>query len=163
MATNLLVQVPSRKPLKAGDIFSLLLAERGHVVGRVISTEARWTLADGAGTANLLYIYRGLIRNFERLDTATLTVERLLIPPVMTNRLGWSRGYFRNVASVPLAPHDVLPKHCFMSSHLQPRFFDEFGRELAGPVEPVGHQGLHSYRSIEDAVCNALGVPLAAD
>ncbi len=85
-----------------------------------------------------------------------LSPDRLLVSPMMTSRLPWSKGYFETVAHWPLKPDDVLPQHCFLSA-ARGRYFDEKGNELPGPIEPVGDYGLHSYRTIDDAMSGALG------
>jgi hypothetical protein len=41
--------------------------------------------------------------------------------------------------------------------------FDEFAVRLARCIEPCGQLGLHSFRTIDDAVSEALGIPLAPD
>ena len=59
----------------------------------------------------------------------------------------------------------MLPVHCFVSNVYRdgPRYFDEFRNQLPGPVPPVGVAGLHSYRTIDDEISRALGIPLAPD
>jgi hypothetical protein len=157
--TNLALLSPSRKRLAEGDIFVMRLLDLGYVFGRVVNTKAVWAVGDGVGPANLLYVYAGLQAEMNPPDH--LRPEALLVPPLMTNRLGWSRGYFQTVGHEPLGPDDVLPVHCFRRSNGE--YFDERGRRLPGPVEPVGLFGLHSYRTIDDDVSRALGVPLAED
>lgn len=46
----------------------------------------------------------------------------------------------------------LLPQRC------GGRYFDENGNEVRGPIEPVGDYGLHSYRTIDDTVSEALGI-----
>lgn len=91
--------------------------------------------------------------------------DQLLIPPVLTNKLGWVHGYFETIAHHRLAASDRLPQHCFRSGVVLDapieRYYDEYSRELDVPVEPVGEWGLQSYRTIDDAVSDALGIPRA--
>jgi hypothetical protein len=54
---------------------------------------------------------------------------------------------------------DVLPQHCFQDS--RGWYFDEQGNRLHAAVEPVGQWGLHSYRTIDDEISKALGIPPA--
>ncbi len=112
--------------------------------------------------AILIYVYRRCFVSREPPDRSLLSCNDLLVPPMMTNRLPWSRGYFETVGYWPLDTDDVLPQHCFFSP-VRGRYFDEAVNELPGPVEPVGDYGLHSYRSIDDAVSEALGFPRAPD
>lgn len=159
---NLRVLKPSRKKPKPGDVFALQLGEEPFLFGRVISTDAKWTLAEGAGPAVLIYIFRDRSIDKAVPDRAALRPERLLVSPIMTNQLPWSRGYFETVANIPLTPEDVLSQHCFLSAS-RGRYFDEHGAELPGPIEPVGDHGLHSFRTIDDQISDALGVPRAPE
>lgn len=159
--TNLRVLKPSRKKPKPGDVFALQIEEQ-FLFGRVISTDAKWTLAEGAGPAVLIYIFRGRSSEKAVPDRAAMRPEQLLVSPIMTNQLPWSRGYFETLANVPLAADEVLPQHSFLSAS-RGRYFDERGAELPGPIEPVGDHGLHSFRTIDDQVSDALGVPRAPE
>lgn len=150
---------PSRRKLKPGDVF--VAQPRGHpyLIGRVIRTDASLFGDDNL----LLYFYDAWTANPSALPM--LDPRKLLIPPVVTNRLGWSRGYFEHIEERPLAPGETLPAHSF-ASHIHtdgPHYVDEFGNTLAGPVEPVGDAGLHSYRSIDDLISDAIGLPRAPE
>jgi len=80
----------------------------------------------------------------------------------MTNRLPWSKGYFEFVENRSLGPTDVLPQHCFKDD-VRWGYRDERGDRLERPVEPGGEWGLHSYRTIDDEISKALGIPLAPE
>jgi len=153
--TNLRVLKPVRKAPRAGDLFALQLAESLFLFGRVVSTEA--IAGPSMPGAILIYVYRPRFDSMAVPDRSELSPSRLLVPPLMTNRLPWSRGYFETVDHWALGPGDVLPEHCFLSA-ARGRYFDEAGKELPGPVEPVGDYGLHSFRTIDDAVSDALGI-----
>ena len=43
------------------------------------------------------------------------------------------------------------------------QYFDEYSNKLAKPSSPIGDWGLDSYRTIDDAISEALGIPLAPD
>jgi hypothetical protein len=64
---------------------------------------------------------------------------------------------------MPLEPGDVLEQHCFRTfrgRHFDlPVYYDDANHELPGPVEPVGSWGLDSFRTIDDKVSDALGIP----
>lgn len=142
-----------------GDVFRMALLGDQFVFGRVVRTDASWTRGGGGGPAQLLYVYDEVSARSEPPEN--LSPNRLLIPPALTNRLAWSRGYFQTVAHRPLRPDDVLPQHHFRDS--RGVIYDDFGREVQSAREPVGVWGLHSYRTIDDAVSQALGIPLAPD
>lgn len=141
------------------------LSDGMHLFGRVISTSARWTLAEGGGTTNLVYVFRIQSLMKELPDRRHLQADNLLIPPQLVNRLGWSRGYFETLETLPFAPGEVLPVHCFQTNSPVggPRWFDAAANELSGPVPPVGVWGGGNHRTLEDEVCAALALPLAAD
>jgi hypothetical protein len=152
--TNLRVLKPSRKKPMAGDLFVMQLPDERYLFGRIISTDA---MIGPMKDVILIYVYRPRFDSKELPERTQLSADRLLVSPMMTNRLPWSKGYFETVAHWPLQPGDVLPQHCFLSSDVG-RYFDEKGDELPGPIEPVGDWGLHSYRTIDDEVSDALGI-----
>ena len=157
--TNLRIQRPSRKPPKSGDVFRLQLPDSSYRFGRVIRTDARWTRAVGAGPAILIDDYRAASESPDIPAREQLRPDQLLISPVMTNKLPWTRGYFDTMENIPLDDDDVLPQHCFSDAAVTGRYFDEMGNTLPGPVEPVGDYGLHSYRTIDDEISDAIGIP----
>jgi hypothetical protein len=157
---NLRILRPSRKRLAAGDVFVVLPPDNRYLFGRVISTTAQW----GAGpsvTANLIYVFKARSDTKSLPDKSELQADRLLFAPAVINRLPWSRGYFQVLANLPLGDGEVLNQHCFRSD--RDRYFDELGRRLEHRTEPCGLWGLGSYRTIDDEISRALGIPLAPD
>ena len=118
---------------------------------QVISTDANPL---GVGGAILIYIY--VARSREKATVPKLLRSQLLLPPIMTNKLPWVKGYFEFVENRPLGPADRLHHHCFKD--IRGGYFDERGNRLPGPVEPVGQWGLHTFRTMK-----ALGIPLAPE
>lgn len=161
--TNIQVLKPSRKAPQPGDVFAVGLPDDTFIYGRVISTTAKWTRASGAGPANLIYLFRERSNSKQCPDRSELRPDRLLVPPIMTNRLPWSRGYFETLVHVPLERDDVLSQHCFRFPMARIRYFDDFGNELPSAVEPVGEYALHSFRTIDDEISDALGIPKVPD
>ena len=157
---NLRILRPSRKPLIVGDVFVMQPPDDRYLFGRVISTTAQW----GAGAsvlANLIYVFKARSESKTMPDRSELRADRLLFAPLVINRLPWSRGYFETIANLPLGEDEVLQQHCFRGS--SGRYYDDKGRELAGPTEPCGLLGLDSFRTVDDSVSKALGIPLAPD
>jgi len=158
--TNLQVLRPSRVKLRAGDVFAMLPPDGLFLFGRVILVDLPSGRAPMPG-ANLIYIYRH--RSPSKVpDRSALDPEDLLLPPLFINRLPWSKGYFETVVHWPLEPGDLRSNHCFLSAG-RGRYFDREGNELPGPIEPVGDWGLHSYRTIDDAISDALGFERVPD
>lgn len=144
---------PSRRRVCPGDVFAMLPADGRFLFGRVISVDANPL---GVGRGILIYVYR--VRAALKHPVPELRRNELLIPPMITNRLPWSRGYFETVERRALLIEDALTQHCFRD--LRGLYRDELGVSLPGPVEPVGEWGLESYRTIDDAIAQALGLPI---
>lgn len=142
--------IPSRKRLRPGDIFVMKPRRRDFLFGRVIDVDAH-ALGD-LGGAILIYVYDASSPSMD--EVPELTRDRLLVPPVMMNRLGWSRGFLHSVGHRPWGPDDVLTTHCFIdrSYRAGPRYVDERNRALPGPIEPVGQAGLASYGWLFDVI-----------
>ena len=137
------------------------LPNESYLFGRVIIADAPRSAAPMPGS-NLLYIYdrQSQAQNPQPED---LRPGNLLIPPVWTNRLAWTKGYFRTLENRPIGPFDRLRQHCFCRTLPRPDapqvFLDEKGSQLAHRTEPCGIWGLVSYRWIDDAVSDAIGIP----
>lgn len=153
---NLQVLRPLRKKPTVGDVFALRPAGRDFYFGRVVMVGTRVvSLPENL----LIYLYDA--HAAAKDDVPDLRPDRLLVAPMVTNRLPFSKGYFDVVANRPIGRGDLLPVHCFRSS--TGKYFDEQKRPLRRKVEPCGELGLHSFRTIDDAVSEALGIPLAPD
>jgi hypothetical protein len=156
---NLRILKPSRKPLRPGDIFTLSPRAGTYLFGRLIATDA--AASAGLVGLTLIYIYAAERSTPEPPDDHELSPARLLVPPAMINRLPWSRGYFETIDRRDLRPEHRLAAHSFRD--IRGRYFDEHATEIGGPIEPVGQQGVHSFRTIDDLVSDALGIPRAPD
>ena len=159
--TNFRVLHRSRRQPECGDIFVMGLPDTTYLFGRVIIANAPQTSAPMPG-AHLIYIYDHRSPT-PTIDKSKLLHARFLIPPIWTNNLGWSKGYFQTIANHPLGDFDVLPQHCFLRVALRPdapvTFVDEHGLQLKNRSEPCGEWGLVSYRWIDDRVSDAVGIP----
>ncbi len=143
---------------KVGDLFAISFLTGRRVFGRVVVADAPRELAPMPG-ANLLYIYADTADLPP--DQLALTVDSLLIPPVWTNRKGWTLGYYAPIGHRALSAVDVLPVHRFRDH--QGKYRDERGNDLGRGIEPCGEWGLVSYRWIDDRLSDALGIPRAPD
>ena len=153
---NLAVLKRTRRRPKAGDIFAMLPPDGLYLYGRVIATDAN---PIGVPGANLIYVYRA--RATEKEAVPELLRGQLLVPPMMTNNRPWTMGYLEFLEHRALGPIDRLPQHCFRDS--RGWYLDERRERLPGPIEPVGAFGLHGFRTIDDEISRALGIPLAPD
>lgn len=89
-----------------------------------------------------------------------LDFKNLLVPPMATNQIPWSKGYFEHLENRPLKDREILGQHYF-KSHARGKVFDEYGCEVLNPCGPVGEFGLQSYRTIDDKISEALEYPLS--
>ena len=108
-------------------------------------------------SANLIYVYSWQ-SDAKTPDYQELVSDKLLLAPIWTNRLGWTKGVFETIENKPLREHDLLNQHCFRDSFRRIHL-DDRGRKLPFRVEPCGEWGLVSYRWIDDHVSDALGIP----
>jgi hypothetical protein len=123
-------------------VFEVKRAGGPPVVGRVVSTSAVVGPTHGC---LLVYLFR---------EGAAKT--DLLLPPIVTTRAPWARGYFVFVRSAPLLPGDYFERHVFRDD--RGRLYDEEGRplEAAKPGEPVGEWRLFDVDGIEAALAAEL-------
>lgn len=157
--TNMQPFEKSRKRPKVGDVFVIHIPQAGFLFGRLISTEAVWTHSSSAKGANLVYIYAGSHGSPEA--TFNDSPDNLLIAPIFTNNLPWSRGYFKTIRNEEIQPHQKLSRHAF-KSFSQGKYFDELGRQVLEPQEPIGVFALDSFATIDDQISDALGIPRAS-
>lgn len=157
VCTNLTVLRPSRKAPRSGDLF-VLQPDDQFLYGRVIRTDAM--AGPSIRGAILLYIYALRSATPTEPERSAVSRDDLLLPPLMTNRLPWSRGYFETIANWPLEAGEVHDPHCFRD-RIRGTYHDDQANELPEPVEPVGPYGLQSFRTIDDRVSDALGLSRA--
>lgn len=135
----------ARREPQIGDVFALRRGETGDLLGRVVSTSA---IVGPTHGCIVVYVYRD--------DAPRPRREDLLLPPILTTRGAWSRGYFAHLRSEPLLPGDYFERHVFRDA--QGRFYDEEARPLDAPEpgEMVGEWRLLEVEAIEAAVAEAL-------
>jgi Immunity protein 26 len=154
--TNFAVLKKSRVSPKVGDVFAMKMSGGDYVFGLVVQANVPSGPAPMPG-ANMIYIFKDRsVSLHPELDR--LRPERLLLAPIWTNALGWSRGYFQTVSKVEVTKARLLPKHCFYLAFGN-RYLDEHGETVAERTEPCGEWSLVSYRWIDDHVSDALGIP----
>jgi hypothetical protein len=142
----------SRIGPKAGDFFVYQIEAGRYGWGRVLRLDARVCQIP---KLVLAYFYDTFTET--QAPVPLLSKERLLIPPVLTNKLGWRDGYYRTVANAPVRLGEVYDRHCFRNASLR-QYFDENGIEILNPFGPLGTCGVHSYASIQRDLCRKLGI-----
>jgi len=157
---NLRVHRRSRKRPRDGDVFVMMPPDEKYVFGRVMGADLPRSRAP-MPEATLIYVYRWRSQ-WKEPDRDQLNARGLLLPPIFINNLPWSKGYFETIGNSPLRGDDWLSQHFFWDA-LREVFVDENGRALPAPVEPCDDWALHSYRTFDDALSEALGIPPAPE
>jgi len=158
--TNLQVLKRSNRPPQPGDVFAMKLPTGKYLFGTVLLADVPRDRAPMPG-ANLLYIYERQ-SDTRQPDYADLQPNRLLLAPLWTNRLAWTKGYFETVSNRALSRSDLVKQHCFYRAATE-KFVDETGAVLERRSDPCGQWGLVSYRWIDDHVSDAVGIPRAPE
>lgn len=155
--TNLRVLKKTKRKPEAGDIFVFQLEPLPdkYFFGRVVATDTTIGNIKEIGVV-LIYLYRNF--SIDKTNIPSLKTSDLLVPPIGTNTLAWTRGYFETVTSGVNSKEDVLQQHCFLDP-LRGWYFDEYSNRLPGPIEPVGIDGLSGISSIDIKISKALGLP----
>lgn len=153
---NLNVLNKSRIILQPGDVFVLQPTNFPYYFGRVIRTDAKIGVFQNV---ILIYIFNEFSNKKEYLPI--LNPKNLLLPPILINRLPWSKGYLETLYNKELTKKDVLQTHCFET--IKGNYVDEYGNLLNKPINPIGFLGLWSYRVLDDEISKKLGIPLAPD
>ena len=143
-----------------GDMFAFTPFEDRYLVGRVVIANAAPECAPMPG-ANLIYLY-GIQFTDRPPELTKLTVFNLLVPPIWTNNLGWTKGYFETFSNAPIQSSDLLPKPCFYHVPLRQGapgwYVNQIGERVDRRSEPCGSWALASYRWIDDRVSDALSI-----
>lgn len=156
---NMQVLKRSRKEPQEGDIFVYKMKGQPYRYGRVIRMH---TKIGGFTDVILLYFYRAF--SDEKISIPKLDKHKLLLAPLGTNRRPWTMGYFETVEHRPLAMDDILSTHCFKDdTYIKCKYRDEYGQELEHKKNPCGLDALHSFRTIDARISDALGIEPAPD
>lgn len=153
---NLKILKRTNKSPVVGDLFTMMLPDDRYLFGRVMDTDAN-PLGKGGGV--LIYIYKEISASKQK--TPNMMATNLLVPPIITNKQPWTKGYFETIANYPVRKGEQLGVHCFKDS--RGWYFNEQGTRLKEKTDPVGEWGLHSYRTIDDAISMILGIPLSPE
>lgn len=137
----------------------MLMPDDRFVFGRVVRVNVRvGSFEDGI----LVYLYQHRAGSKDLPERKELGTNELLIPPVIVNRIGWTRGYFETVGNIPFEEGEVLKQHHFFDP-VHGRFVDLDGSPVPGELDPVGIFALGNFRTVDDDVSEALGIPHSAD
>ncbi|MDQ8205893.1 Imm26 family immunity protein [Coraliomargarita sp. SDUM461003] len=152
---NLNVLRKGRKKAENGDIFVFQLKQEPNQYryGRVINAASNI-----GGFKDTIMIYMYNITSSDKTRIPDLNRRNLLVEPMATNQLPWSKGYFEYVENRPIESNETFEHHYFRD--FRGKLFDEHGNEVARASEPIGEYGLQSYKTIDDKISMALGYPV---
>ena len=155
--TNLTKIRTSRKKVCEGDIFVLKILKDKYHWGRVISLNAS---TGGFPNSTLIHIFNVITENYDIIPS--LCKNNLLVPPIITNNLAWSKGLFYTVVNREITEEDKLTQYCFEDVIFK-KYVDENENVVPKRIEPCGYVGLESYRTIDDILSEKLGISLVDD
>jgi hypothetical protein len=136
-----------------GDVFLLQLEDASYRFGRIVKLGESG--AQGRFPGGILaYIY-DVASNLPDPDLASLTPDRLLLPPVLHDELGMAAGYFRTIAHEELKAVHLLEQHCFYDAGTE-GYVDEGDSIIAERSEPCGWFALTNFEHFQHELDEAL-------
>src|SRR5262245_39052051 len=105
METKYKILKKGKKGRETGECFLAQLGDEAVVLGLVACDDTKW--ANNVSGLPTVLFYKtscGRAEAFNTVDiVSTITsVENLLAPPVITNDLGWTKGYFKQIDKVDI-------------------------------------------------------------
>ncbi|MBK7406259.1 MAG: hypothetical protein IPJ41_17045 [Phycisphaerales bacterium] len=162
----MIVLKPSRTKPKSGDLFVCNMRGEKWVAGRVIHNQCR--MMSGTGNEFLVYFYRMTVSDPTALRPPF--TPDLLIPPVVTNALGWRVGLFHTLGNYPLQAGETLGRHYFKEGSgawgdPEADYYDEFHEPSPspGPHDQWTTIGLSGYAGVDIELSKALDIEPAWD
>lgn len=152
MVSQILVSgPPTRRFPKRGDVIAMQLVQGGFVHVAVASTAIAFWGPDFRSKFNLLYVHNEI--RAEPTPPPKIRRNALIVPPLVTNRQGWLKGFFQKVGED--RDLEVWPSHCFFQDRFDGEWIDELGQQLPAPSGDVGWAQLFGYNMIGLVVSHA--------
>lgn len=147
----------SKKKIITGDIFVLKPPKMKFYYGIVANADAKMFSAE-----RILHIH---FFDFSTNDYNTvpnkLYDSNLLIPPVLTNKIAWQKGYFKTIGNVTIEKFRTIKEASFY--YYNGEIFDDNSHQLSKPysIETTGSFSITSHLNIDNLMSLRLGIPLA--
>jgi hypothetical protein len=147
----------SKKKIKTGDVFVVKPPKMKFYYGIVANSNANLFHVDG-----ILHLQ---FFDFSTDDYGSISDKlhdsKLLFPPVLTNRLGWSKGYFKTIGNISIENFKTIKEASFY--YYNGEIFDDNSNQLSQPysLETTGSFAVTSYLNIDNLISLRLGIPLA--
>jgi len=132
----------SRKVPRMGDIFTMQIAS-GYLHGVVVSDGVQVFLGPDSPPCLLVHVDRRVATRPDEIPA--FRCRELLMPPVITDRRGWTQGYFVTVGRLASPP--VCPTS-FFDYRWGGQWLDAQRNVLPGPVGDVAMMALSTYSAI---------------
>lgn len=151
---NLRIIRRTRPSIQEGTLFAFQVPDGRYGRGMVLRKNSPHDGSAPMPAADLLVFFDALYEDLF-LSSEGISGCSALFPPVWTNRMGWSRGYFVAIGEAEI-PEPFLPENSCFYDIGRKRHFDGYGR--ATSKKPLcGTWALFSYRWIDDQISDALG------
>lgn len=147
----------SKKQPKEGDVFLVQPFYHMYYYGKVIQVyvQSRDSCVNGM---NLIFIYDKCAD--DKSIPSNLDQCSFLIPPIIINKLPWSRGYFETIGNVPVTDQEKAMPFGFWSFQKK-MFVDVNGNPLTYKPQCWSDYGLASYAVVGEKIQAALKAPNA--
>ena len=141
----------TRKSPRPGDIFIQRLVSSGLYITGLVAKEKV-----GYASKFLLLYFANIFSKERDLQVGVEAFkDNLLIPPLITNRQGWLKGYFQTIKHAKVNDSALLPVHCFEGN--QPgTYYNEYEERLQKRTEPCGFGGIWGLLEIADTLVEAV-------
>jgi hypothetical protein len=148
----------SRKKIITGDVFVMKPRKLNYYYGIVANADAKIFSAEG-----LLHIhfFDFATNDYDNNVPDELCDTNLLIPPVLTNKLAWQKGYFKTIGNTSTDKFRTIKEASFY--YYNGEIFDDRSNQLDRPysMETTGSFSITSYLNIDNIVSLRLGIPPA--
>lgn len=158
MAINLEHLENSRKNIHTGDVFVVKPKGEGYYYGVVANSNS-----NHFGVEGIIHIQ---IFNYctEKIEGVPCDLYKyeLLIPPILTNKLGWRKGYFKTIGSLDTNMFPSIKQAVFVDVIRSGYYFDDKSNQLDRiySIETTGSFSIKSYLNIDALISLKLGIPL---
>lgn len=147
----------SSKIIKTGDVF--VLKPKNHPLYYGIVANASATMFSAKEIIHIqIFDYKSDVVQ-EIPDS--LDKYPLLIPPILTNKIGWKKKYFKSIGNIPVDNFISVKNASFF--YYNGEIFNDSSQPLSKPylIETTGSFSVTSYLNIDNLISLRLGIPLA--
>jgi hypothetical protein len=158
IAINLEHLANSRKNINTGDIFVLKPKGKDYYYGVVANANS-----NHFGIEDIIHIQ---IFNYctEQIANVSDSLYKydLLLPPILTNKLGWRKGYFKTIGHSDIKLFPTVKRAAFVDVIRTGYYFDDKSNPLDKiySIETTGAFSIKSYLNIDTLISLKLGIPL---